>query len=162
MSIVTKTGDRGETSLYSGDRVSKAHPRIEAVGTLDELNAHMAFLNLPHLQNQLFELGALVANPASMGSMTQALQLLEEETAALEATQPALQNFILPGGHDLAKHAHVARAVCRRAERILTQIEGLPEGVVPFMNRLSDYLFLFAREANLSTNTPEVIWKGQS
>ncbi len=168
MSIVTKTGDKGETSLFDGSRVSKSDERIVALGEIDELNAQLGLLashaNAVHrglllkLQNQLFELGALLANPKATGNMSSALQDLEAETERLEKSLPPLQNFILPGGHPRAAQAHLARAVCRRAERSLSCIQVLPEAALPFLNRLSDTLFILARHFNLEEKTDEILW----
>ncbi len=169
MSIVTKTGDKGETSLFDGSRVPKSDERIAALGELDELNAQLGMLCsqvssghrdlLLKLQNQLFELGALLANPKATGSMAAALQELETETERLESALPMLQNFILPGGHSLAAQAHLARAICRRAERSVARIEVLPAAGLPFLNRLSDTLFLLARTFNIENKTEEILWK---
>lgn len=154
MSISTKTGDDGTTSLRSGQRVQKNHPEVEFIGTLDELNAHIGLLRsmgsdepyLDVIQNELFELGS-GAEPN--------LQALEIELEKLESQLPPLQNFILPGGSSLAAQAHLARAVCRRAERLSTSPS-------PYLNRLSDYLFLFARKCNFASKTQEQIWRKNS
>ena len=168
MSIATKAGDQGQTSLYSGERVPKNHPLMELVGTLDELNAHLGFLSgepILRLQNDLFELGAIVANPASTGNMDKELQRIEEELTDLESTLPPLTRFILPRGHQDACHLHTARAVCRRAERLL--VEGLSTDLtlhpsaLAYLNRLSDYLFQLARQANLKHGTEERFWRRQ-
>lgn len=162
MSIVTKTGDQGQTSLYSGERVEKSHARIEAVGTLDELNAHLAGLGLEDVQRALFTLGAAVANLKQKDEdafLLDELQSLEKELYAIEAALPALQNFILPGGHPDAIRLHLARTVCRRAERLLTTLDPLPKNVVPYVNRLSDFLFVKARHVNHEQKFPDVIWK---
>lgn len=147
MSIVTKTGDKGETSLLNGTRVPKSDPRIEFVGDLDELSAQLGHVNRPEIQRiqrDLFELGA-------GREMGEALKRIEQELYALEPTLPPLKNFILPGGHPDAARLHLARAVCRRAER--------HAGKSPYLNRLSDYLFLLARQVNLENNVEEIIWK---
>lgn len=161
MSIATKTGDAGETSLLSGQRVAKDHPRIDAVGFLDELNSQIGLIrsqgadeyipDLKNIQDELFEAGAF-------GGMNTALARLEESLNKLEATLPTLDKFILPGGHPLAAQTHVARSVCRHAERSLIKVKELPPGLLPYINRLSDYLFLAARHINISTKTDEVVW----
>lgn len=163
MSIVTKTGDKGETGLYNGERVKKSDPRMEALGDIDELSSHLGFLITPEiqeLQRELFELGALVGNPGGAGVMSAALARLEKEVEGLEPTLPPLHNFVFPGGHPTAAHLHLARAVCRRAERHLSIITPLPVDALPYLNRLSDYLFLLGREANLKNGTPEILWRG--
>jgi len=162
MSIVTKSGDYGETSLYSGERVKKSDPRIEAVGTLDELNSDLAGLGLEDIQKNIFTIGSLVANTRTEPNrlvLTKELKKLEENIRTLEAGLPPLKNFILPGGHPLACQAHRARAVCRRAERSVSQIQNLPKNILPYLNRFSDYLFVLARKINVDTKTDEVIWK---
>ncbi len=162
MSIVTKTGDQGLTSLYSGERVPKSDPRIEAVGALDELSANLAGLNLEYIQEDLFSLGAAVADMRRTGEkefLAPELKRLEDDIYAMEDELPALKNFILPGGHPLAIRAHQARAVCRRAERSLSQVQPLPKNVLPYVNRLSDFLFTYARKLNFKEGVSEVIWK---
>ncbi|MEK9159714.1 MAG: cob(I)yrinic acid a,c-diamide adenosyltransferase [Patescibacteria group bacterium] len=161
MSIVTKTGDKGETGLYNGERVKKSDPRMEALGDIDELSSQLGFLQAPEiqkLQRDLFELGALVGNPDGAGNMTAALAALEKEVEILEPTLPPLHNFILPGGHPAAARLHLARAVCRRAERHLSILTPLPADALPYLNRLSDYLFLLGRQANLKNGVPEILW----
>lgn len=164
MSIVTKTGDTGMTSLYNGERVPKAHPRIEAVGAIDEANSILGFVNTEatELKKMLFELGSVVANPESSHSMTPRLSQIEKHIIEIENKLPPLTKFILPGGHPDACHYFHARAVCRRAERLMTQMTDLPENALAFTNRLSDYLFLLAREANLTHGAEEVLWGGKS
>lgn len=161
MSIVTRTGDQGSTSLYHGERVPKHHPRIEAVGTLDELNAVLAFCDLPDLQCMIFEVGAVVANPDSTQTLTEELHEIERAIEVLEPTLPPLRKFILPGGTERSKHLHLARTVCRRAERLFTQIPELPADALPFINRLSDYLFLLAREDNIKHGVDEPVWNSK-
>lgn len=161
MSIVTKTGDQGETGLYNGTRVKKSDPRMEALGDIDELSSQLGFLPTPEiqkLQRDLFELGALVGNPVSTGTMSGALAALEKEVETLEPNLPPLRNFILPGGHVDAAHLHLARAVCRRAERHLSVLDPLPVDALPYLNRLSDYLFLLGRQANVKNGVPEILW----
>lgn len=162
MSIITKTGDQGITSLYSGERVPKSDPRIDAVGALDELSAHLAGLGLEHIQSALFTLGAAVADMRRTEEeviLTEELAELESKTYEIEATLPPLTNFILPGGHPLAIEAHKARAVCRRAERLVSELSTLPKNGLVYLNRLSDFLFVFARSINLKEGAKEVIWK---
>lgn len=159
MSIATKSGDTGQTGLFDGSRVPKTNPRIEAVGALDELNAWMGLCGGLHdLQCAIFELGALVANPKTEADFLTELTHLQQEFDALEAKLPKLTNFILPGGTERASRLHVARTVCRRAERAMAQVENLPEGCFPYINRLSDHLFLLARYDNINSDTEESIW----
>lgn len=163
MSIVTKTGDKGETGLYNGQRVKKSDPRMEALGDIDELSSHLGFLLKPEIQNiqrDLFELGARVGNPDNTGSMSLALATLEKQVVALEPTLPPLHNFVFPGGCEEAARLHLARAVCRRAERHLSALEALPTDAIPYLNRLSDYLFLLGRQANIRSGMPEILWRG--
>lgn len=162
MSIVTKSGDQGETSLYSGERVKKSDPRIEAVGALDELNSNLAGLELEDIQENIFAIGALVADTRTDSGrvvLEEELARLEESIYALETELSPLKNFILPGGHPLACQAHRARAICRRAERNISQVANLPKNIIPYINRLSDYLFTLARKINMDTKTDELIWK---
>ena len=175
MSITTKTGDQGQTSLYSGERVSKDHIRIQIVGALDELNAHLGLAlseardtrhledaALTRVQGELLELGALIANTnstdpsVSKPAMLEALKQLELEITQFEDTFPPLTNFILPGGHPMAAQLHVARTVCRRAEQLLVHLDS---SYLPYLNRLSDWLFLKARELNHQQKMKESIWK---
>jgi cob(I)alamin adenosyltransferase len=178
------SGDRGRTSLLSGERVEKSHERIEAVGGVDELNSLLGALiaalpekqgglrdELQGVQADLFHVGAWLAT--SPGSPT--LEMLREigpgpteaiEAAIdrLEATLPPLRSFILPGGHPTAAWAHIARAVCRRAERqVLRLAAGEPaerlRSVIAYLNRLSDYLFVVARFCNTLHGIPDKVWQ---
>jgi len=169
MSIVTKTGDQGESSLYDGSRAPKHDPRFEVLGLLDELNAHLGLLraqgvdahthHVIQLQNQLFELGAIIATPDSQESMQNALLELEAEIEALEPTLPPLAAFILPGGSELASQVHITRTLARKAERALAALEEKPHAALPFLNRLSDYLFLLARHVNRNEGEAETVWR---
>ncbi len=167
-SIVTKTGDRGTTGLYGGERLPKHAPRIEAYGTVDELNAAIgvaiACPNVPDvmtaqllkIQHTLFRVGGDLATPLTKKEKqervgAQHVSELEEWITALESTLPQQQRFILPGGSPAGSHLHYSRTVCRRAERRVTalaEIEEINPQVVIYLNRLSDYLFVAAREAN--------------
>lgn len=158
MSITTKRGDDGSTDLFGGQRVKKSDPRILAISAVDELNSNIGVLRtlcdekfLEKIQNDLFELGAILANPKAENSMD--LKSLEEECKTLEAALPPIRNFILPGGNHAAAEAHRCRAVCRRAETLI------PQDLIPYVNRLSDYLFLLARSLNLKAGNEEVFWK---
>jgi len=170
MKIYTRTGDKGETSLIGGQRVSKAHPRLEAVGTLDELNALLGVLRL-HVSNQdgadgfllrvqrdLFTLGAALANPnyGSEGapslekSLECPVEAMEADIDRLCAMSPEFKSFVIPAGDAGAVHAHHARTVCRRAERgvvgLCSEANGL-EWISVYLNRLGDWLFLKAVES---------------
>ena len=164
MSITTKKGDHGETDLYDCSRVHKSDMRISALAAIDELNSHIglvlslggdAFLEV--IQNDLFVLGSIVANPKSADNMSKNLTILEARATELEATIPPLQNFILPAGETLACQIHIARSVCRRAETQLPT--SLEPASAAYINRLSDYLFLLARSVNIRAEKKEVIWK---
>lgn len=180
MKIYTKTGDDGQTGLFGGPRVPKDHPRIEAYGTVDELNAVLGVarsfgasnevdLLLEQIQNQLFDLGAELATPdAKQRGMIKIgqRQVAELETAIdrFEADLPALQQFILPGGTLVATHLHLARTVCRRAERRLLSLtthtdEVISPSLLIYLNRLSDLLFVLARAANAAAGVADVPWK---
>lgn len=149
MSITTKRGDDGKTDLFNGQRVSKSDQRIQALAAIDELNAVLGMIKDPQIQqiqSDLFELGAIVANPDSKDTMEEQLKRIEKWEEELEPSLPALQNFILPSGP-----LHHARTVCRRAETVLQESA--------YLNRLSDYLFLLARKFNMESAINEVIWK---
>jgi cob(I)alamin adenosyltransferase len=166
--IYTRLGDSGETHLGDMSRVPKTHPRIEAYGTLDELNAHIGLAltvdGLPdgyadwlaHVQNDLFDVGADIAAPEDPESGRERLRLLPEQTKWLEqrcdevnADLPALKSFVIPGGTPAAAQLHVCRTVCRRAERQAVAVgDELNPEVVSYLNRLSDLLFILSRGAN--------------
>jgi len=178
MKIYTKTGDDGTTSLFSGGRVSKTHLRVEAYGTVDELNSILGLVRAyqPHartdewlgrVQRQLLNMGADLATPLDSKAdwvvridaemVTWLEQAIDEMTAEL----PELKNFILPGGSLVAANIHVARTVCRRAERIVVQLqdnEPLGDNVLNYLNRLSDFLFTLARWENMQAGIPEDKW----
>ncbi|MGC9197255.1 MAG: cob(I)yrinic acid a,c-diamide adenosyltransferase [Syntrophobacteraceae bacterium] len=188
MKAYTGKGDQGKTSLYSGERVAKNHPRIEACGDIDELNSVMGALIslLPaarsdlkgqgeHIQSILFVAGAWLSTTpdspgfATVGSVEKAdTEFLERFMEPMEAELPPLKEFILPGGHFSAGLAHMARTVCRRAERhvvILEEEFSTEEAqarlmdLVKFFNRLSSYLFVLARYLNLANGENEACWK---
>jgi cob(I)alamin adenosyltransferase len=178
MKIYTKKGDTGETSLLGGTRVPKHHLRIEAYGTVDELNSWMGLLKdqavaapfadfIKDIQDTLFTLGShLAADPAAnrmqLPAVTQAqVTELEQSIDSMEAALPALQNFVLPGGHPANSTAHVARCVCRRAERLtvhLHELSPLDPILLQYLNRLSDWLFVFSREMTRLSGAVEVTW----
>lgn len=178
MKIYTKTGDAGETSLFGGGRVSKHHLRVEAYGTIDEVNSLLGLaraagpsqqgdLWLEKVQNQLFHLGSDLATPLD-AKTDWITRVTEQDIAWLESTidrmsdaLAPLHNFILPGGAQVAAHLHVARAVCRRAERLITALgesEDISEHVIPYVNRLSDWLFTLARYENMKAGESESKW----
>ena len=179
MKIYTKTGDTGETSLFDKTRVSKADPRVDAYGEVDELNACLGAARaarldadltavLEQIQSELFAVGARLADPSSRiaarvekATVTSAeVEQLESMIDRLEAQLPPLRRFILPGGCSAGALLHLARTVCRRAER---RVVGLGAGavdpvIVTYLNRLSDLLFVMARVANHRAGTTEVEW----
>jgi len=163
------TGDKGITSLLSGERVPKSHIRVEACGELDELASVLGALaaslsagqekargEISWIQEQLLHIGAWVAGGARAPSL-EPVRVLEKAAEALERELPPLQGFLLPGGHPSAAWAHVARTVCRRAERRVAAVPS-PE-VLPFLNRLSTYLYALARSCNRLNEVPETQWK---
>jgi len=177
MKIYTRTGDQGETGLFGNERVSKCDPRIGAYGTIDELNAVLGLARsegLParcdeivsRLQNQCFDLGAELATPDPVARGTAILEPAdiaeqEEFIDELEQLVPPLRAFILPGGTKAAATLHVARCVCRRAEREIVQFRQqapVREIVLEFMNRTGDLLFVLARAANAAEGTEDVPW----
>lgn len=177
MKIYTRSGDQGETSLFSGQRVSKADLRVEAYGTVDEMNSFLgaARASGPHedvtpylerLQNFCFQLGADLATPLdSPQKITRVnaseTKWLEQEVDLMSGELPPLKNFILPGGSPAAAHLHVARSVCRRAERLTVTLaaqETINSEVVVYLNRLSDFLFTLARFENLRQGMHDTIW----
>lgn len=179
MAIYTRTGDRGETSLYSGERVDKGSLRVEAYGTLDELNSVLGGARalasddkissiLEELQNQLFQAGADLATLSTAKHQVRRIQAgdckaLEGAIDDLQGELPRLKHFILPGGSPGACQLHLARSVCRRAERLICRLQSQEEEVnldlLVYVNRLSDLLFVMARYENIRGGTPEVIWK---
>jgi cob(I)alamin adenosyltransferase len=176
--IYTRGGDRGETSLGDGSRVSKLDCRIGAFGTVDELNAQLGIALagevpgplrpvLEHVQNELFDVGADLAVPYGVGDgrlriTEQQIDLLERECDRFNAGLPELKSFVLPGGTPAAARLHVARTVCRRAERdalLASQELELNPLVLVYLNRLSDLLFILARAANAEGGADEPLWR---
>jgi cob(I)alamin adenosyltransferase len=180
MKIYTKTGDSGDTSLFGGQRVPKDALRIEAYGTVDELNSMLGIVRadnqdaeidriLSEIQNQLFALGADLATPRSVEKKVvkridpKDVQQLEKVIDSVDPVLKPLRRFVLPGGSPLAARLHFARTVCRRAERAVVRLsrnEDIGETVTVYLNRLSDLLFVLARYANQKARVPEVKWKG--
>jgi cob(I)alamin adenosyltransferase len=173
--IYTRTGDKGYTSLVGGKRVQKTHPRIEAYGTVDELNAFLAALLdtienqedrefLARIQYHLFDLGAYLAtqNPMQSCSITlKEIDILEQEIDRIDALLPPLKAFILPGGCPSNSWAHVCRTVCRRAERNIYRLKTKADVdpiILQYINRLSDYFFLFSRKQNFIHHINEITW----
>jgi len=180
MKIYTRTGDKGQTSLLSGKRVAKDSLRIEAYGTIDELNSHIGMLRdlsgelktelLTDIQVKLFDIGSrLAAGTAETAEKFKVpttsdadVKELEDAMDAMDAELPPMRNFILPGGHPAVSQAHICRTVCRRAERIAIRLaaeEPVPEIVVRYLNRLSDLLFVLARWTGQQLKVEEIPWK---
>jgi cob(I)alamin adenosyltransferase len=179
MKIYTKTGDKGSTSLIGGTRVAKSDLRIEAYGTVDELNSYIGLVRdqevnksrldlLKEVQDRLFTIGALLATDPERSKMKTPdlyeddIILLEQEIDKMTAEVPPLRSFILPGGHQSVSFCHVARCVCRRAERLaieLQQTSQVEELVIKYLNRLSDYLFSLCRKMTQELEVEEVVWK---
>ena len=180
--LYTATGDKGTTSLIGGARVAKHSQRLEAYGTLDELNSHTGLLRamieataaaplldpiLGTVQNTLFDIGTSLATPPAAASSAEPIstaQIKDIETAidAIDDVLPPLRSFILPAGTQAAAQAHVARTVCRRAERrvlALAETEEVDQSVMRYLNRLSDYLFIAARYLNFIAGVDEITWK---
>lgn len=177
MPIYTRTGDKGQTSLFDGTRVPKSHMRVDAYGTVDELNsmigAAIAHLKkgksmvirreLEHIQNDLLDIGSGLAMPASIpiNTLEKRIKHFESTIDNLTAVMPELKNFILPGGSQAGSLLHVARTIARRAERktvLLMQHETIYEGIVKYLNRLSDLLFTMARHVNYDEKQKEQKW----
>ncbi|MBD8387562.1 cob(I)yrinic acid a,c-diamide adenosyltransferase [Dysgonomonas sp. BGC7] len=176
--VYTKTGDKGMTSLVGGKRVAKAHIRLEAYGTTDELNSFVGFLSeqiddthdleiLSYIQHKLFTVGSYLAteteaiSPKAASIITDKdIALLENEMDKIDSSLPPLRQFVLPGGSESASRAHICRTVCRRAERCIYRVKDefpVDDNIMMFVNRLSDYFFLLARkESNKKGN--EIFW----
>ena len=171
--IYTRTGDGGETGLADGRRVAKDNARIEAMGAVDELNGALGVLlceSLPQdmrdcllrVQNDLFDLGGELSVPGHPVLREARITALEQALDHYNADLPPLRNFILPGGSRAAACAHVARTVCRRAERRLVALAGVeaaPTHACPYLNRLSDLLFVLSRVLNVQAGQPDVLWQ---
>ena len=163
--IYTKTGDQGQTSLASGQRVAKTDARIEAYGTVDELNSWIGKLRVSYssmellwIQNKLFNLGAELSEAPGEWIVEADVKQLEQWIDAVQAQLPQLRAFVLPAGNELACTCHICRTVCRRAERRM--IEAQADAIaLQFINRLSDYLFVLARYLNCRFKMAEEVWK---
>lgn len=176
--IYTKSGDRGQTSLLGGSRVSKNHIKIEAYGTVDELKSFIGMVHakewpeitktsLLRIQNQLFIIESLLAvdNEAIKANLSKIenndILLLEQAIDAMNLELPEIRNFILPSGSETIALCHVARCVCRRAERIVVNLADaypVEPVILEYLNRLSDYLFVLARYSGFLNNIPEIFW----
>ena len=182
--ITTRTGDDGTTSLADGSRVPKTHPRVDALGDVDELNSQLGlllaqFADVPHhvklqplaraikpIQHALFDIGSELAIPGHSQLKAEQLAHLDAQAQAINAQLPSLREFILPGGSILSAQAHVVRSVCRRAERSVVAMhqaeltEGDPEKLLAqrYLNRLSDLMFIVARAINQALDQPDVFW----
>ncbi|NNK75903.1 MAG: cob(I)yrinic acid a,c-diamide adenosyltransferase [Maribacter sp.] len=185
MKIYTKTGDKGTTALFGGTRVSKHNIRIDSYGTIDELNAWLGLIRdqkidshskkiIAIIQDKLFTLGAILATDPEKAVLKSGkerlniptisatdIELLEIEMDAMNESLPTMTHFILPGGHTIVSYCHIARTVCRRAERMTTYLfekEPFEENVLSYINRLSDYLFVLARKLSKELNADEIKW----
>ena len=177
--IYTRTGDKGQTALVGGTRVNKWDTRLEAYGTIDELNSFLGWLlQMPEVeeevellrfvQNKLFVIGSYLATDVSFAELRDASKLkvddvlrIEQRIDELDAQLPKITNFILPGGTQAASVAHICRTICRRAERRICELASqcsVDSNLLSFMNRLSDYLFVFARFNNYKTSGNEIYW----
>lgn len=186
MKIYTKTGDKGETSLFTGQRVPKDDPFIEALGTVDECNCAIgsALALLPEdspfqdtkqqliiIQHALFDLGAALATPRTKANNAkidktrfdlEEIELIEKWIDEMSQKLPQLDTFILPGGHPGGAMLHLARSICRRAERLVVPLNShadVSEKVIRYLNRLSDYLFMASRHINYIAECPETKWE---
>jgi cob(I)alamin adenosyltransferase len=179
MKIYTKTGDKGTTALFGGKRVSKADLRIDTYGTVDELNSWIGMVRdlevnqkrkdvLVEIQDRLFTVGSILATEpgntkVKIPSLAEAdILFLEKEIDAMDAVLPPMRFFVLPGGHTAISHCHVARTVCRRSERLiiaLNEQEPVPDDVIKYINRLSDYLFVLSRMVAHELGAEETPWK---
>jgi cob(I)alamin adenosyltransferase len=179
MKIYTKTGDKGLTSLIGGSRVPKNHIRIEAYGTVDELNSWIGLIAdqvshqdtvfaLREIQDRLFTIGSNLASEPDKSKMKipdlleNDVEFLEKQIDSMNEVLPEMRFFILPGGHVTVSNCHIARCVCRRAERHvihLNENEFVQETIIKYLNRLSDYLFVLARFIGHQMNVNEIAWK---
>lgn len=182
MKIYTKTGDKGETSTFSGNRVSKAHYRVEAYGTVDELNAQLGLMRdqlnddtiqafLLRVQNDLFVIGSILAydgeeqHPKIPSLPANAVTDIETAIDELDEQLDPMRFFILPGGHPIISQTHVVRCVCRRAERrivALSERAAVPEEIGQYLNRFSDYCFVLARYLAKTYQVEEIPWRPEA
>lgn len=185
MKIYTKTGDKGSTSLFGGTRVAKHHIRINGYGTVDELNSWIGLLRdqemdvhfreiLITTQDKLFTVGAILATDPEKAQLKSGkdrlniplismadVEQLENEIDIMNETMPPMTHFILPGGHTTVSYCHIARTICRRAERMVSLLhenEPVDSMVLTYLNRLSDYLFVLARKLSYDLKADEIKW----
>lgn len=178
MKIYTKTGDKGKTSLFGGQRVPKYALRIDAYGTVDELNSYVGLIRdqaidqdevkfLLEVQDRLFTLGSCLATEPGNTKvkvpqlMEADIELMEKQIDRMNENLPEMRSFVLPGGHTTVSYTHIARCVCRRAERLVTQLaeeENIDAILLVYLNRLSDYLFVLARKLTHDLNVQETPW----
>ncbi|MHC5201208.1 cob(I)yrinic acid a,c-diamide adenosyltransferase [Myroides sp. LJL119] len=185
MKVYTKTGDKGTTALFGGTRVAKNHIRIESYGTLDELNSYIGLIRdqdidsqykqvLIHIQDHLFIAGAILATPVDKEILkngnkrlniaritSEDIEFLEKQIDQMDQSLPMMTHFVLPGGHTTVSYCHIARCVCRRAERLaveLSETEEIDPRVIQYLNRLSDYLFVLARKLSFDLKAEEIKW----
>ena len=185
MKIYTKTGDSGTTALFGGTRVKKYNLRIESYGTVDELNSYIGLIkdqeinnsikdSLLKVQNQLFTLGAMLATPPDKETLKSgkerlnipkvegnSILFLENEIDKMDQELHQMTHFILPGGHQAVSFCHIARCVCRRAERLTVELndqESINNDIIKYLNRLSDYLFTLARKLSKDLSVEEIKW----
>jgi cob(I)alamin adenosyltransferase len=182
MKIYTRTGDDGTTGLIGGSRVKKYDLRLDAYGTVDELNSYLGVVRslqteeqadriLEKIQNKLFVIGAHLASDDSITLVKKQMPLgesdivlLEKEIDAMNEQLPELRNFILPGGCQATSFCHVARTVCRRAERLIVELSEKTEvdpNLIKYINRLSDYLFVLSRKVSIDQNSLEILWSAE-
>jgi cob(I)alamin adenosyltransferase len=179
MKIYTKTGDSGTTALFGGKRVSKADLRIDTYGTVDELNAYIGLLRdqavnnkrndvLVEIQDRLFTIGSILATEPGNTKVKipsvvdQDITFLEKEIDGMESELAPMKSFVLPGGHQVISFTHIARTVCRRAERLvvgLDRVEKIESKVIQYLNRLSDFLFVLSRKVASELNAQEMPWR---
>ena len=178
MKIYTKSGDQGETSLFGGERVKKHHLSIQAYGTVDELNSWIGLIKdnidskeadmLVKIQEELFTIGSYLATGDNEKMMVHLPKLedgpileLEKSIDNMQEILPEMKNFILPGGHSISSYCHLARCVCRRAERLIietAEIQKVNQIIIKYLNRLSDFLFVMARKVLIDLQIPEKPW----
>ncbi|MEC3907325.1 cob(I)yrinic acid a,c-diamide adenosyltransferase [Tamlana sp. 2201CG12-4] len=185
MKIYTKTGDKGTTALFGGTRVPKHHIRIDSYGTVDELNSYLGLIRdqdihqdykdlIIHIQDRLFTIGAILATAPEKATLksgkerlnipkisTENIELLEVEMDKMNAALPPMSHFVLPGGHQTVSFCHIARCICRRAERLATALNDItpvePNTLI-YLNRLSDFLFVLARKLTHDLKANEIKW----
>lgn len=181
MKIYTKTGDKGKTSLLGGTRVSKSDARIEAYGTIDELNSYVGLIRdtqtitsrrnvLKEIQDRLFTIGSHLAtdkerNLSKLPDLHETdVEFLEKQMDDMDRELPEMKSFILPGGHVYVSYCHLARCVCRRAERLtigLSEVVDIEPIIIRYLNRLSDYLFVLGRKLAMELGVEEVPWNAR-